>query len=242
MVENNCILINFPQGSGGHMLGRMIASCDNIAWYDHKQNGEYPWLPYCSPGDDKFSKMHFNKRFKGASGAGADTLRVPPILKTAEQRGIVTTRQDIQEWKERLSPNNFVYTNHELLDDTKKLFNPAKYVVIIPSDIDLLIERWMRSSYHYYFDPSRKEYLSGDLYNDKAKEQGITMKQVLRNEFEVQLANYRKFVTSDDVTIDQVQNILNYDVFEEVCTKLELVINKENYDKCKELFKNRSHL
>ena len=242
MVENNCILINFPQGAGGHMLGRMIASCDNIAWYDHAQNGEHPWEPYNEPNDVGFSKMHFNKRFAGASGAGSDNLRIPPMLKTAEERGIVTTREDIQGWKERLAPNNFVYTNHERLDDTKKLFDPAKYIVVIPKDIDLLIERWMRSSYFYFVNPKDKTYLARDLYNDKAKEQGITMKQVLQNEFEVQLANYKKYVTSDDIIIDEVQDILNYDVFEEVCTKLELVINKENYDKCKELFKNRSHL
>ena len=242
MVENNCILINFPQGAGGHMLGRMIASCDNIAWYDHAQNGEHPWEPYNEPNDVGFSKMHFNKRFAGASGSGTDNLRIPPILKTAEERGIVTTREDIQGWKERLAPNNFVYTNHERLDDTKKLFDPAKYIVVIPKDIDLLIERWMRSSYFYFVNPKDKTYLARDLYNDKAKEQGITMKQVLQNEFEVQLANYKKYVTSDDIIIDEVQDILNYDVFEDVCSKLELVINKENYDKCKELFKNRSHL
>jgi hypothetical protein len=242
MAENNCILINFPQGAGGHMLGRMLASCDNIAWYDHEQNGEYPWMPYCSPGDDKFSKMHFNKRFKGASEKGADKNRIPPILRTAEQRDITTTSQDIAEWKQRLSPKNFIYTNHELLDDTKKLFNPAKYIVVIPEDIDLLIERWMRSSYYYYFDPARKDYLSGDLYRDKAKEQGITMKQALRNDFEVQLSNYKEYVTDDDIIVNEVNDILDYDYFSAVCKKLELVVNKNNYLKVKELFKNKSHL
>ena len=142
----------------------------------------------------------------------------------------------------RLAPNNFIYTNHELLNDTKQLFNPAKYIVVIPEDIDLLIERWMRSSYHYYFDPARKDYLSGDLYRDKAKEQGITMKQALRNDFEVQLSNYKKYVTSDDIVINEVNDILDYDYFSTVCKKLELVINKNNYLKVKELFKNRSHL
>ena len=39
-----------------------------------------------------------------------------------------------------------------------------------------------------------------------------------------------------------INDILKYDVYEEVCNKLQLVINKENYDKCKVLFENRSHL
>ena len=242
MVENNCILINFPEGAGGHRLGLMIASCDNIAWYDHAQNGKQPWEPYNEPQDTGFSKMHFNKRFAGAVGSGSDNLRIPPILKTAEERGIVTTRQDIQDWKTRLSPNNFVYTNHELLNDTKQLFDPAKYIVVIPQDIDLLIERWMRSSYYYFIDPKDKTYLARDLYNDKAKEQGITMKQALRNDFELQLGNYKKYITEDDILIQEIQDILDYDFFVEVCTKLNLVVNKNNYLKCKELFKNRSHL
>ena len=242
MEENNCILINFPQGAGGHMLGRMIASCDNIAWYDHEQNGKHPWMPYCSPGDDKFSRLHFNKRFEGASEKGADKNRVPPILKTAEQRGITTTRQDIKDWKTRLAPNNFIYTNHEMLDATKQLFDPAKYIVVIPEDIDLLIERWMRSSYYYYFDPARKDYLSGDLYRDKANEQGITMKQALRNDFEVQLSNYKQHATDEDIVMNEVNDILKDDVFEEVCNKLDLIINKENYNKCRNLFEEYSHL
>ena len=42
--------------------------------------------------------------------------------------------------------------------------------------------------------------------------------------------------------ITEINDILKYDVYEEVCNKLQLVINKENYDKCKVLFENRSHL
>ena len=52
----------------------------------------------------------------------------------------------------------------------------------------MLIERWMRSSYYYFIDPKDKTYLARDLYNDKAKEQGITMKQALRND-EVRCSN-----------------------------------------------------
>ena len=91
-------------------------------------------------------------------------------------------------------------------------------------------------------DQKNKEYLYKDLYEDKAKQQGITMKQVLANEFEKQIENYKTYSTEDDVVITEINDILKYDVYEEVCSKLQLVVNKENYDKCKVLFENRSHL
>ena len=46
----------------------------------------------------------------------------------------------------------------------------------------------------------------------------------------------------EDKVIQEIKDILDYDFFVEVCTKLNLVVNKNNYLKCKELFKNRSHL
>tara|TARA_B100000927_G_scaffold106112_1_gene85859 strand:+ start:2678 stop:3406 length:729 start_codon:yes stop_codon:yes gene_type:complete len=242
MVESNCITLNFPQGSGGHMLGRMIACCENVAWYDHEQNNDHPWLPYMGK-DKDFSKMHFNKRFKGAKPKGLDPdYTIPPVLSFARSRGITTTPADIQAWKKKLYPNHFIYTLHDNLDETKKFFDPAQYIVVIPDDVELLIERWMRSSYYYFVDPKNKEYLYKDLYEDRAKEQGITMKQVLANEFETQIENYKTHSTEDDVIITEINDILKYDVYEEVCNKLQLIINKENYDKCKVLFENRSHL
>jgi|TARA_B110000908_G_C10160094_1_gene405566 hypothetical protein len=242
MLENNCITINFPQGSGGHMLGRMISCCDNVAWYDHEQNNKHPWLPYTA-NDSNFSKMHYNKRFKGAKPKGLDPkFTIPPVLDFAESRGITTTPADIQAWKKKLYPKQFVYTLHDDLDTTKKFFNPAKYIVVIPNDIELLIERWMRSSYYYFVDPKNTDYLYRDLYNDKARQQGITLKQVLLNDFEKQIANYKQHSTDDDVVITEINDILQDNVYEEVCTKLGLVINKLNYEKCKELFNSRSHL
>ena len=68
------------------------------------------------------------------------------------------------------------------------------------------------------------------------------MKQVLRNDFELQLGNYKKYITQDDILIEEVQDILDYDFFVEVCSNLKLVVNKNNYLKCKVLFENRSHL
>ena len=120
--------------------------------------------------------------------------------------------------------------------NSKIFFDPAQYVVVIPNDIDLLIERWMRSSYYYFVDPKNKEYLYKDLYEDKAKEQGITMKQVLINEFEDQIENYKKYSTDKDVIITEINDVLKFDVYEEMCKKLGLIVNKVNYDKCKVLF------
>lgn len=242
MVENNAITINFPEGAGGHMLGRMLASCDNVAWYDHEQNGAYPWEPYNAPDDEMFSRLHFNKRFAGSSSQGADKLRIPPVLSLAESRGIVTTKDDIDSWKQQLSPKNFIYTLHERLDETKKLFNPAKFIVVIPQDIELLIDRWIRSSFYYYRDPKNKSYISGDFYKDKAARLGITMRQALENDLSPLVENFKENVTDDDIVITEINDILDYDFFEEVCNKLDLKINKSNYEKCKLLFENNSHL
>ena len=41
---NPIIVINVNMGSKGHQIGRLISTCDNIAWYDHADNGEQPWL------------------------------------------------------------------------------------------------------------------------------------------------------------------------------------------------------
>ena len=240
--NNNCITINFPEGSGGHMLGRVLMSCNNVAWYDHKQNGEFPWIPYNAPEDELFSRLHFNKRFRGAADKGnKDPNRIPPVLSVAESRGIKVTKEEIDKWKEKLYPYNFVYTLHDKLDETKKFFNPAKHVVVLPDDIDLMIERWKNSSYYYYRDPKDKSYLSRDFYKDKAKSLGITMRQALRNDFEDLLSNYAKHLTEDDVIINDVNLITDYDYFTEVCKKLDLVVNPAHYQKVIKLFKEESH-
>ena len=62
----------------------------------------------------------------------AKTNYVYPILNTAKRRGITTTKEDMQKWKQKLSPNNFVYTNHELLDETKELFDPKSILLLYP--------------------------------------------------------------------------------------------------------------
>ena len=61
-------------------------------------------------------------------------------------------------------------------------------------------------------------------------------------EAQKQIENYKTYSTDDDVVITEINDILKYDVYEEVCSKLQLVVNKENYDKCKVLFENKSHL
>lgn len=239
---NNCITINFPEGSGGHMLGRMLASCDNVAWYDHDQNGEHPWLPYNAPNDEMFSRLHFNKRFAGAAGMGEDPLRIPPVLSLAESRGITTTTDDINNWKKYLHPHNFIYTLHEPLDKTKEFFKPAKHIVICPDDINLLIKRWMNSSYYYYRDPKNKSYLSSHYYKDKASELGISFQEALRNDFEVLLDNFKNNITEDDIVINDTLDILDFDKFTSICNRLDLHVNQAHFEKVKKLFIDNSHL
>ena len=33
------IVISAPMGAKGHQLGRLLASSDDVAWYNHEANG-----------------------------------------------------------------------------------------------------------------------------------------------------------------------------------------------------------
>ena len=63
----------------------------------------------------------------------------------------------------------------------------------------------MRSSYYYFVDPKNKEYLY-KIYMKTSKQQGITMKQVLVNEFENQIKT-KKHSTYKDVIITEINDV-----------------------------------
>ena len=83
------IVINAPMGAKGHQMGRLLASCDNVAWYNTKGNGEHPWLPYTEMyGKDlNFTKYHWNRCFKNGT-------KVIPVLDMAERQGLSTGSYD----------------------------------------------------------------------------------------------------------------------------------------------------
>ena len=78
---NPIIVINVNMGSKGHQIGRLISSCDNVAWYDHRGNGAHPWLPCSGILNAELSKFHYDRRF-------ADNTTVPPVLDYARRSGL----------------------------------------------------------------------------------------------------------------------------------------------------------
>ena len=56
--SNPIIVINANMGSKGHQIGRLIASCSNVRWYDHKWNGPTPWEPCSHILNHEHSKFH----------------------------------------------------------------------------------------------------------------------------------------------------------------------------------------
>lgn len=242
MVEDNSIVINFPQGSGGHIVGRFLASCDNVVWYDHSQNGEHPWIPYTLGSDHNFSRLHFNKRFKGAIGKGICKHTVTPVLDMAEKQNVKYKIEDINKWKQQVYPQNLLYTLHADLNKTKEFFKKSKFVVIIPEDIDLLIDRWMKSTYYYYVDPKRKDFLYRDLYEEKSKKLNLSIQECLQQDFIRQLNNYKKYSNKTDIVIDEAKKLYDIDFFKDICNKLSLTFNQDNYKKVLDLAKKYSHL
>lgn len=242
MVENNCITINFPQGSGGHVAGRILASADNVKWYDHSKNGEYPWIPYTIGNDLGFSELHFNKRFAGALGTGVCNKTVPPVLDMGDKQGYPYTKDEIMSWKEKVYPMNLLYTLHANLDVTKDFFKPSKHLVIIPTDVNILIDRWFATSAHYYYDPRQKDRTCEDIYRDRAIKENKDIRECLEEDFNLQIKNYKKYTTDNDFVVEEVNDMLDRDYFLEVCKKLDLDFNASSYNKTIEIVKTYSHL
>lgn len=240
--ENNAITVNFPMGSGGHIAGRLLCTCNNVAWYDHKTNGPYPWEPFDTTYNENFSLLHYDKRFKNAIGIGICSETIPPVLDMAEKQGMLYSKSDIELWKEKLYPKNFVYTLHADLKKVKEFFAPAKHFIIIPEDIDLLVERWKNSTRKYYVSPKNKKYLFEHLYKDKAKELGTTFDKCLKADLTAQIENYKNNIDENDVVVEEVKQLFDQDYFKDVCSKLNLEFNQEEWKLTVDFARRVSHL
>ena len=224
MVENNCITINFPNGAGGHKLGRLIATCDNVLWYDYKGNGSAPWILY-GENDHNFTKFHFNRRFAGATGKGVCEKTIIPVG-SKSKLSLDFQREIIQEWKMQLFPNNFIYTLHEPVDVMRNIFGKHKEVFIIP-DIKFLFERFMQTSYHYFIDPANKEYTLGDKLEHDAKK--------IHNFLEAKIKNLEDNVKENTFVVYDVKDMLDENNFLKLCEHLDLDFNLDSYNAVKSI-------
>ena len=234
MEENNIIVISFPMGASGHKAGRLLASCEDVAWYNHFPNGLYPWEPYIENDlygvDDGFTPFHWNRRFAGAFGKGTCEHTVPPVLDYAERNGVESApASDIAKWKSKLYPQHLMYAVHGDLQKARSFFAPAKHLVIIPNDVDALLDRVMRTTAKYYYSSNEKSKSFNEYYGSKTAIKDVILKT---------LQNLQDNVVSTDVVIQDVVELYDEDRFRAVTERLSIKYSKEPYNRVLNLFKS----
>ena len=215
------IVISAPMGAKGHQVGRLLASSDDVVWYNNVANGEHPWQPYVEKElygiDANFTKFHWNRRFK-------DGLSIPPVLDMAERQGLYTGKYEALKGPiEQFQPKHLMYALHGPLDKTKAFFEGAKHIVIIPKDKARLLARYCQTSAKYYVNPEEKSKTFYDLF------EGNYMNML--EHLERVIDNYSRFVSEDDIIITDPDKFFTEENFKKVCNKFELSFNKTNFDK-----------
>ena len=203
--SNPIIVINANMGSKGHQLGRLIASCTNVLWYDDSSNGSNPWEPCNGILNYQLSKFHFDRRF-------SDNSTIPPVLDFAKRSGLVE-RPNIPY--NLCTKNNYlIYVTHSNLKESREYFN-GKHVVVLNADI----KRFFATSWNFRVGKTKE--LISDLY---------TIKDV-HTMLEGTLDSYKAHLSNEDFVISSVDDLLDVQAFKELCSKFNLQFNKEAYNK-----------
>ena len=201
---NPVIVINVNMASKGHQIGRLIASCDNVTWYDHPTNGKTPWEPCNNILNSELSHFHYDRRF-------ADSSTIPPVLDYSRRSGL--PERPVIEYKDRL----LTYVTHSDLDESRNYFD-GKHLVVLHKDA----ERFMNVSSKFKVGKTKR--LISELYTEKQ------MIEMLDNT----LLNYETNTTPDDFVIESIDELLDIDIFKEMCSKFDLQFNETNYNKVRD--------
>ena len=201
---NPVIVINVNMGSKGHQIGRLISSCDNVAWYDHPHNGTHPWEPCNTILNAELSRFHYDRRF-------ADNTTIPPALDYARRSGL--PERPVIEYKDKL----LTYITHGDLDEARSYFK-GKHLVVLHKDLD----RFMATTWKFKVGKTKTPI--SELYT---KEQ---VKQLLNNT----LLNYETNTTPDDFVIESIEDMLDIDIFKEMCNRFNLQFNETKYNKVRD--------
>jgi hypothetical protein len=199
--------------SKGHQIGRLVASCSNVVWYDAPTNGEHPWLPCNGILNDKLGQFHFDRRFK-------DDTTIPPVLDYARRSEYPNERPELNFDKCK-DGEKLIYVTHSNLDEAKDYFKGKHLVVLDKSE-----ERFFETSWNYRVGKTKK--LMSELYT---REECIQALNDTKN-------NYIEHMDANDFTINSVDDLLDEDIFKLFCNKFNLIFNKQDYDKVKD-FLNR---
>lgn len=211
--SNPIIVINVLMASKGHQIGRLVASCSNVVWYDAPTNGEHPWLPCNGILNDKLGQFHFDRRFK-------DDTTIPPVLDYARRSEYPNERPELNFDKCK-DGEKLIYVTHSNLDEAKDYFKGKHLVVLDKSE-----ERFFETSWNYRVGKTKK--LMSELYT---REECIQALNDTKN-------NYIEHMDANDFTINSVDDLLDEDIFKLFCNKFNLIFNKQDYDKVKD-FLNR---
>ena len=153
-MNNPIIVINVNMASKGHQIGRLISSCDNVLWYNHKDNGEHPWLPCDGILNSELNKFHFDRRF-------SDSSTIPAVLDFARRSGLSEDTNISYDMCQ--NGQNIVYVTHSNLDESREFFK-GRHIVILDKNYD----RFMKTSWNYKVGTTKK--LISELYTEKEVE------------------------------------------------------------------------
>jgi len=156
------LIINSLQGGGGHRLGRILSCYENVYWYSHPNNGEYPWT---FSTNDKikeaaFSKYHYDRILE-------DGTRIPLIGSRIEK---YWGNDDwLVNWKQLMAnivlPDKFItFVVHDSPSYLRRYF-PKSVIVNLMSDPLLSTKRHMQTSANFRIDFK----LEGQVPNYKSK-------------------------------------------------------------------------
>tara|TARA_R110002074_G_scaffold155808_2_gene311792 strand:+ start:3324 stop:3965 length:642 start_codon:yes stop_codon:yes gene_type:complete len=205
---NPIIIINANMASKGHQIGRLIASCDNIAWYDHANNGEHPWLPCKNILNAELSHFHYDRRF-------ADSTSIPPVLDYARRSGL--PEKPILSYDKCQDGQHLLYLTHSNLDESRNYFK-GRHVVVLDEDP----ERFMETTWNFRVGKTKK--LISELYTEEE------VKSMLTNT----LINYEINIKWDDFVIDTIDELFDMDNFKLLCNQFDLQFNETRYNKVKD--------
>tara|TARA_B100000809_G_C15047202_1_gene497673 strand:- start:445 stop:1104 length:660 start_codon:yes stop_codon:yes gene_type:complete len=212
---NPIIVVNANMGSKAHQIGRLIATCTNVLWYNHKDNGKHPWLPCDGILNSELNKFHFDRRFN-------DNTTIPPVLDYA-RRSNLPEKPELS-YERNCCPglrcqngDNLIYVTHSNLDEARDYFK-GKHIVVLDKNYD----RFMETSWNYKVGKTKK--LISELYTEKEVE--ILLSDTLEN--------YTEHMNSDDFVISSIDDLFNIDTFVLMCDKFNLIFNEDEYNKVKE--------
>ena len=230
----NFIIINAPMGARGHQLGRLISSSTDVLWYDYFKNGTNPWNPSLGIGKT-VSVFHYDRRFKNSFGTGIDNFSVPPVLERATNIGEEPYPYALlNDWSKKIYPKHITFVVHDTLQNSKKLFPNAKHIIVIPPDLDFLLERLEDVGADYVYQKNPKKTLK-----ESWKEPNKTFKESARVRIQETINSYQ-YANENDIVINNLTDLLEENNFIELCNQLGIRFNEERFLKTKQFLKHNA--